>query len=316
MNGVHVEGFDNRQVQLIAVTSTCLALSTVTIILRLLVRWSSAAMFWWDDCVAVLALTVYVQQITWVLSTGLIILAILLFYTRIFPNNWMHKAVYIIGAWDAVWTLSTILVIIFQCTPIDFLWNRKIQGGRCINSDAFYFAACVASIVRLVVLFDIDLEDLMCKLALQHLPMKNRCLSNSLVLDTSASPQLWSCVEVSFGIISACLPSLTPLFLILLGKRPARSKNYSSTFRRHRDGNSKHAEFNRMADATDGVACSQSVELIIRNRDASDDLYNLHESGEPILVTHEVDQVRDRKTNGVPEADQVGVAADASTWNI
>lgn len=71
-----------------------------------------------------------------------------------------------------------------------------------------------------------------------------------------------------------------------------------------------------MADATDGVACSQSVELIIRNRDASDDLYNLHETGEPILVTHEVDQVRDRKTNGVPEADQVGVVADASTWNI
>ncbi len=56
MGDVHREGFENRQVQLIAVTSTCLALSTVAVILRLLVRSSSSATFWWDDWVAVLAL--------------------------------------------------------------------------------------------------------------------------------------------------------------------------------------------------------------------------------------------------------------------
>ena len=56
MADIHREGLENRQVQLIAVTSTCLALSTIAVILRLLVRWSSSATFWWDDWVAVLAL--------------------------------------------------------------------------------------------------------------------------------------------------------------------------------------------------------------------------------------------------------------------
>ena len=56
MSGIPGEGFNARQVHLIAVTSACLVLSTVVVALRLLVRWSSAAILWWDDWVAVLAL--------------------------------------------------------------------------------------------------------------------------------------------------------------------------------------------------------------------------------------------------------------------
>ena len=56
MSGLEGQRLNNRQVQLLAVTSTCLALSTVAVTLRLFARWSSAAKFWWDDWVAVLAL--------------------------------------------------------------------------------------------------------------------------------------------------------------------------------------------------------------------------------------------------------------------
>ena len=56
MSGLQGQRLDNRQVQLLAVTSTCLALSTVAITLRLFARWFSAAKFWWDDGAAVLSL--------------------------------------------------------------------------------------------------------------------------------------------------------------------------------------------------------------------------------------------------------------------
>ena len=141
-------------------------------------------------------------------------------------------------------------------------------------------------------------------------------LTNKSIPDTSSPPQLWSCVEVSFGVVSACLPSLTPLFLILLGKRSPNTKKYSFYSWKRRDGNMWNAEFNRMADATDREGRSQSLELIIRDRNAGDDTYNLEGSRGPILVTHEVDQVRSKKTSGSPEVDPVGVVADASTWNI
>lgn len=56
MSGIFEEGFNDRQVQLIAVIITCLVLSTLAVVLRLLVRWFSAAGFWWDDGVVILAL--------------------------------------------------------------------------------------------------------------------------------------------------------------------------------------------------------------------------------------------------------------------
>ena len=57
MSGVSGEGFTNRQIQIVAVCTTCLTLSTIAIALRLLVRRLIAiADFWWDDWVAILAL--------------------------------------------------------------------------------------------------------------------------------------------------------------------------------------------------------------------------------------------------------------------
>ena len=56
MSGIPGEGLNRLQVQLVAVTSTCLLLSTSAVAMRLIVRWYSAAMLWWDDWVAVLAL--------------------------------------------------------------------------------------------------------------------------------------------------------------------------------------------------------------------------------------------------------------------
>lgn len=56
MSGTSGEGLNDRQLQLIAFTSTCLVLSTLAVVLRLLVRWFSPANLWWDDWITVLAL--------------------------------------------------------------------------------------------------------------------------------------------------------------------------------------------------------------------------------------------------------------------
>ncbi len=56
MSGVDGEGYTVRQIQLVAVTSTCLFVSTVVVALRLFVRHLTAGNFWWDDYFAVAAL--------------------------------------------------------------------------------------------------------------------------------------------------------------------------------------------------------------------------------------------------------------------
>ncbi|CAF9937742.1 hypothetical protein IMSHALPRED_000525 [Imshaugia aleurites] len=118
---------------------------------------------------------------------------------------------------------------------------------------------------------------------------------------TSTLPQLWSCVEVSFGVISACLPSLTTLFLTLIRKNPNSFRHRSVSFGRHRDGKIRNTEFGRIVDATDGNARPQGLEL--RAYDYGDYLTNQDRSGSSILVTREVDQVSEMEANEVAEAE-------------
>ena len=140
------------------------------------------------------------------------------------------------------------------------------------------------------------------------------CLSNQ-VPQTRVLPQLWSCVEVSFGIISASLPSLTTLFLALLGKRPNSFRNNSVSFSGQRAAIIRVADFGRIMDVPDGNAYSQSLELRTRNAN-NHSVTNLFDGEGSILVTHRVDQVKSKRTENVRGADQIGVVANAMRWSV
>lgn len=300
--------------------------------------------------------SVYIQQISWAISIGLTIISILLFYLRLFPNRWMKNTVYSVGIFTIAWLLASALTIIFQCTPVPFFWNEKISGGHCIDANPFYFAVgitstvamitvlflplpiilqlktstakklglagsfilgafvCIASIVRLIVLFDIKRNDL---------------------TYTSSLPQLWSCVEASFGVISACVPSLTPLFLLLIHKTPTRmrqKRSFPYTHSNHKPNGgggrglniAKANQFNRLGDSADGGggphAMSQSLELIIleeeqreQNSDSTTSATGVVESN--IVVTSQLDQVTKERADDSSGAENWGVQAHAGVWD-
>jgi len=35
--------------------------------------------------------------------------------------------------------IAFVIVTIFQCTPVDYFWNRKIPGGHCVNTPAYWY---------------------------------------------------------------------------------------------------------------------------------------------------------------------------------
>lgn len=39
----------------------------------------------------------------------------------------------VVAAVVLAWDIEVTLVTIFQCKPIAFNWNKKIQGGKCLN---------------------------------------------------------------------------------------------------------------------------------------------------------------------------------------
>ena len=101
--------------------------------------------------------SVYTQQLAWSISIFLIVLVILLFYIRLFPQKWVRRAIYSLGVWWVSWTIYTFLGLALQCHPVRYFWNKDVEGGACFNSDAFYFASGMLSTITIVIVLAMPL---------------------------------------------------------------------------------------------------------------------------------------------------------------
>ncbi|KAL8784508.1 MAG: hypothetical protein Q9195_009018 [Heterodermia aff. obscurata] len=280
--------------------------------------------------------TVYVQQIGWTISLGLTIISIQLFYLRLFPNIWLRNTIYGIGVLTIAWLIAVTLTVVLQCNPVRFFWNPKIPGGTCIHTNRFYFAAGLTSTVAIIFVLFLPLPII---LRLKTTNTKKFGLAASFILGafvgvvsiirlvslfdikrddltyTSSLPQLWSCVEVSFGVIAACVPSLTPLFLLIFNKSHTRLRKQPYSYensKQNRPSKGVAKNFSRLEPHDR----SHSLELIMMDgqQGESSEVVGVGEAigGGDIVVTSHVDQVsKERVAEGSGET--FGVQAHASS---
>ena len=72
-------------------------------------------------------------EVLYVASTAAAKFSILLLYRRLFGLYWKFLlALYAVGAVAFSYSLVTILVLIFQCRPINAAWNFSIEGN-CVD---------------------------------------------------------------------------------------------------------------------------------------------------------------------------------------
>lgn len=98
-----------------------------------------------------------VHQFIWWIAYNLIIITILILYIRIFPHTWLHKVSIWMGGLSTVWTVTNDIIIIVQCTPVKFFWDRKVPGGHCIRANQYYAAAAAISMFLLIAVFCLPL---------------------------------------------------------------------------------------------------------------------------------------------------------------
>ena len=79
-------------------------------------------------------------QAGYILTVTAVKFYILLFYWRLFRTRSRAFRMWLlaVAAFTIAWFLSTQITMIFQCTPVNYYWNRKLPGGRCINAVLFY----------------------------------------------------------------------------------------------------------------------------------------------------------------------------------
>ncbi|KAJ0165323.1 hypothetical protein CTA2_11628 [Colletotrichum tanaceti] len=172
--------------------------------------------------------------------------ALCAFYARVFSHQPFRLVANIFLTLLAVQTPLFVFLIMFQCIPIQAVWDRSIHG-HCLNITAISYAGAAITIIEDLILIAMPIPELMKlqlgsrkKLALAFLfGFGSFAIIASIVrlkylvmFSRSYDPtydffeiNLWSAIEVNTAIICGSLPSLFPL----LKKLPDKSKQVKNT---------------------------------------------------------------------------------------
>ncbi|RMZ41882.1 hypothetical protein AFCA_011725 [Aspergillus flavus] len=180
--------------------------------------------------VVMIAKFLVVAEILYVFNLVWTKLSILLMYYRIFRFPYFKTWAYIIGTFVILWVICITFLFIFICVPVEKLWYPQIPG-RCINQVGTWIANAVSTIATDIVILLLPIPQVW-KLQLRLSEKIAVSIAFSLgffVVFASAyrfsvlftytatdssytlAPTVgWTAIEMSAGIVSACLPTLRP----------------------------------------------------------------------------------------------------------
>jgi hypothetical protein len=90
---------------------------------------------------------VYICELLYILTIGFVKLSLLFFYLRIFPKRSLRIICWATILFCILSSSAFILVTIFQCAPIQFVWDKNIKGGKCLNYNAVAWSNAAINIL-------------------------------------------------------------------------------------------------------------------------------------------------------------------------
>ncbi|KUJ13141.1 uncharacterized protein LY89DRAFT_591259, partial [Mollisia scopiformis] len=171
----------------------------------------------------------YISELFYLLAITLTKLSLLLFFRRIFPSSNFRMMILAMGVFVVVSNFSLAMALCFQCIPFYGIWTNwiyKVAPVKCINVFACVYVAAGMSIFHDLVILTMPLSTLW-GLNL-HWQKKAHLIFmfsvGSFVIVCSALPPgltsspddqapiaVWTDLEISVGIICACLPACRSL---------------------------------------------------------------------------------------------------------
>ncbi|KAJ5971296.1 uncharacterized protein N7479_001214 [Penicillium vulpinum] len=194
-------------------------------------------------------INLFVCEILYTLSLCFTKYSILLFFWRIFNLTNIRIPIYIIASLITGWGLGIILTTIFQCVPVQGLWDFSITAHCGVNINDFFIGNAVPNIITDWALLILPLpyvwkiqQNTTQKIALcGAFAMGGFICIISIIrlvvmLDSYKTPSVdvtwvfigpstWTAVEANIGIVSACLPSLGPLIKLITRKASLEETN-------------------------------------------------------------------------------------------
>ena len=112
-----------------------------------------------DEVITVLQLY-WVAETIYIVVLTLVKLSILFFYLRIFPRPQFRRTVKATLGFVAIYGLSFIFVIVFQCKPIKARWDLSVEG-KCVNINMVAYSAAGISIFQDIIILLIPIPEIL-----------------------------------------------------------------------------------------------------------------------------------------------------------
>ncbi|KAH8651299.1 hypothetical protein BX600DRAFT_473351 [Xylariales sp. PMI_506] len=196
----------------------------------------------------------WINAILYFMDVWVLKLSILFFYLRIFPGKLIQRLLWGTVIFDILFGIAFMFAVSFQCLPVSYNWTNWMGegGGTCVNINAITWADAGVSILLGVWMLAIPLSQLP-KLKLHwrkkigvacmffvgtFVTVVSIIRLTSLVEFRSSanltwdywSVALWSSVEITIGMICACMPSLRVMLMRvmpgILGSTRDQSNKY------------------------------------------------------------------------------------------
>ncbi|KAF4122761.1 hypothetical protein GMORB2_7068 [Geosmithia morbida] len=261
---------ENRQPGLYASSTVPFAFAVLSVVLRFWCRQKKRAGLWIDDWLIVIALVcavgltadlvwfeylfigLFVAELTY---TGVIIFvkfSIAALYWRIFEKASIKIPIIIVSALVAMWGTAVFLLTVLQCIPTQGIWDKTIDSSCDVDSNMFLMAISIPNILidvfllllpvpyvfslhislsrKVSVLSMFLLGGFVCVASIMRLiAVVNQSTSADMTWNV-VGQATWAKMEADFAIISACLPTLRPLYVALLPKRFAARASAGSDY--------------------------------------------------------------------------------------
>ncbi|PNP47038.1 hypothetical protein THARTR1_10543 [Trichoderma harzianum] len=203
---------------------------------------------------------------------------------RIFPGKKLQWFLWSFVAANAVCFYVDAVLILVQCQPVAFQWDHTIPGGKCWDSkvvvDWGFLTGAIGALTDFcfAVLPWFYLRKL--QMGLKEKITIGVALSMGFfatVYDT-VPLVLWSCVELASINVAACIPTLGPLYLWLVGSSSKSTKAKSDYESKHGTGsgkfgrlakrNSRGIELESLDDRAFNIYQSKSYRVSFEDRDS------------------------------------------------
>lgn len=206
-------------------------------------KYGSGQHVWATDHETLIILLKMVYAEPWIYATAVTVtrVSILLLYHRLFDTNTTSNMLYVWQtrfaiALTAAYPLVMYIVMSVACRPLSHYWMQYLgeKEGTCIEVMKFYLAFGVLNMANDIVILILPIPtiaklhmDWRKKLSIMGIMMLGAfsCVSSMIRIYYLAKlaetadvswwfgPGMgWSCIEPSVAIITACLPTLAPLF--------------------------------------------------------------------------------------------------------